>query len=181
MWILLWNYFSVSISIARFIFSIVQNLRGRPEGEESNKRRKRKRKNNIKMYLKDSSWNVDWVHLVLDKIQWRVLVKKVMNFHVPLSWWGFLTGWATISLLKRGRHAYFLMYRNPKRFQSVRTIYSIHLGLLKESREDDVWITNWKNCGRQRSWPIWSIGKNWDKPRENTFKIRGVQAEKPCF
>jgi hypothetical protein len=49
------NHFLSVYPIANYIFSIVQNLRGGSEGEESNNRRKHKRENNIKIDLRDSS------------------------------------------------------------------------------------------------------------------------------
>jgi hypothetical protein len=39
---------------------------------------------NIKMDLRELGWGgTDWIDLAQDKIQWRVLVKIVINFRVP--------------------------------------------------------------------------------------------------
>jgi hypothetical protein len=39
---------------------------------------------NIKMNCREMGWEfVDWIHLAQDRVQWRVLVNKVMNLRVP--------------------------------------------------------------------------------------------------
>jgi hypothetical protein len=48
---------------------------------------------NIKIDLREIGCDgVDWVDLVQDRDQWRVLVNTVMNFRVPLNAWKFLSG-----------------------------------------------------------------------------------------
>jgi hypothetical protein len=40
--------------------------------------------NNIKTYLREIGWDgMDWIDLVQDGDQWRVLVNTVMNLRVP--------------------------------------------------------------------------------------------------
>jgi hypothetical protein len=44
------------------------------------KRPKRNKKNNIKMDFREIRWNgMDWIDLVQDRDQWRVLLNTVMN------------------------------------------------------------------------------------------------------
>jgi hypothetical protein len=39
---------------------------------------------NIKMDHREIEWDgMDWIYLAYGRDQWRVLVNKVMNFHVP--------------------------------------------------------------------------------------------------
>jgi hypothetical protein len=41
-------------------------------------------KNNIKMNLKDITWEcLDWIHLAQDRVQWWAIVNTVMNFRAP--------------------------------------------------------------------------------------------------
>jgi hypothetical protein len=53
---------------------------------------RRRCKDNIRMNLRKIEWKiVDWIHLALDRDQWRALVKTVMNLRVPLKTGNFLT------------------------------------------------------------------------------------------
>jgi hypothetical protein len=57
---------------------------GKPERKRPLGRPKRRWEDNIRMYLRLVGWqNVDWMRLVQDVDQWRVLVNTVMNFWVP--------------------------------------------------------------------------------------------------
>jgi len=39
---------------------------------------------NIRMYLREIGWEVvDWMHLAQDRVQWRTLVKTVVDLRVP--------------------------------------------------------------------------------------------------
>lgn len=38
---------------------------------------------NIKMYLKEIGWKVNWICLAQDIEQWHALLNMVMNLHVP--------------------------------------------------------------------------------------------------
>jgi hypothetical protein len=39
---------------------------------------------NIKIDLREIGWDgVDWIHLALDRDQWRALLNTVMNLRVP--------------------------------------------------------------------------------------------------
>jgi hypothetical protein len=57
----------------------MQPERKRPLGRFTNKW-----ESNIKMDLRKIRWSVmDWIHLSLDKDQWKALVNTVMNLRVP--------------------------------------------------------------------------------------------------
>jgi hypothetical protein len=59
-------------------------LVGKPEGKGPLVRPRRKRADNIKIDLRGIGWDgVDWIHLTLDRDQWRTLVYTVMNLRVP--------------------------------------------------------------------------------------------------
>jgi ribosome biogenesis protein Nip4 len=54
-----------------------------PEGERPLGRLKRRWEDNIRMDLREIGWeDVDWIHLVQDRDQWRVVVNTVMNLRV---------------------------------------------------------------------------------------------------
>jgi hypothetical protein len=50
------------------------------------------------MDLREIGWeDVDWMHLALDRNQWRALVNTVMNFRIPQKVGNFLTSQVTVS------------------------------------------------------------------------------------
>jgi hypothetical protein len=56
----------------------LENLKGEPLG-----RSRRRWKDNIRMDLREIGWeDVDWIHLVQDRGQWRRLVKAVKKLQV---------------------------------------------------------------------------------------------------
>jgi len=56
----------------------------RREGTRPLGRSRRGWENNIKMDLKEMGWyGAEWMHLALDRDQWRTLVNTVMNLRVP--------------------------------------------------------------------------------------------------
>jgi hypothetical protein len=56
----------------------------KPEGKSPLRRPKRRRADNIKMFLRDIVWGgVDWIDLAEDRDQWRALVNMVMKIQVP--------------------------------------------------------------------------------------------------
>jgi hypothetical protein len=60
-----------------------RNLVGKPEGKRPLRRLTTKRKNNIKMDLRERECDgMDWIDLAQDRHQWRVLVKTVINLRV---------------------------------------------------------------------------------------------------
>jgi hypothetical protein len=59
-------------------------LVGKPEGMRSLGRPRRRRKDNIKMDLREAGWGgMDWINLAQDRDRWRALVNRVMNLRVP--------------------------------------------------------------------------------------------------
>jgi hypothetical protein len=60
-------------------------------------RPKRRREDSVRMGLRDVGWEcVDWIHLALDRDQWRAVVITVMNLRVPQKVGNFLTSWVTV-------------------------------------------------------------------------------------
>jgi hypothetical protein len=56
----------------------------KPEGKRPLGRPKRRRDDNIKMYLQDVGCRgMDWIDLAQDRDRWRELVNAVMNLRVP--------------------------------------------------------------------------------------------------
>jgi hypothetical protein len=59
-------------------------LVGKPEGKRPLGRPRRRRDDNIKMYLQEVGGDrVDWMELAQDRDRWRTLVGTVRNFRVP--------------------------------------------------------------------------------------------------
>jgi hypothetical protein len=59
-------------------------LVGKPEGKKPLGRLRRRWVNNDKMDIRDIGWGgMDWMDLVQDRGQWRVLVYRVMNLRIP--------------------------------------------------------------------------------------------------
>jgi hypothetical protein len=57
---------------------------------------------NIKMDLWEIRWEgVDWIHLAQDRVQWRVLLKTVMNFQAAYNVGNLLVSRMTVSLSGR--------------------------------------------------------------------------------
>jgi hypothetical protein len=65
-------------------------LVARPDGKRSLGRTKRRREDNIKMYLQEMGWeSMDWFDLPLARD--RALVLAVMNLRIPYNVGNFLT------------------------------------------------------------------------------------------
>jgi hypothetical protein len=63
---------------------LIESLLGKPEGKRPPGRRRLRWEDNIRMDLREIVWEVvDWMHLALDRDQWRVLMNTVMNLRVP--------------------------------------------------------------------------------------------------
>jgi hypothetical protein len=59
-------------------------LVGKSEGKRLLGRPRRKWMDNVKIDLRETGWgDVDWIDLARDRVQWRALVKAVMNVLVP--------------------------------------------------------------------------------------------------
>jgi hypothetical protein len=59
-------------------------LVGRPEGKRPLGRPRRRWEDNIKLDLREIGIDeANWIRLVQDRVQWRALVKTVMNLRVP--------------------------------------------------------------------------------------------------
>jgi hypothetical protein len=66
------------------ILNVYRLLVGKPEGERTLGRPRRRWTDNIKMDLLEIGLNVvDWIGLAQDKYRWRALVNSVMNLRVP--------------------------------------------------------------------------------------------------
>jgi hypothetical protein len=55
----------------------------RPEERRPIGRPRRRWKDNIKMYLQQVEWGMDWIELAQDRDRWRAVVNAVMNLRVP--------------------------------------------------------------------------------------------------
>jgi hypothetical protein len=59
-------------------------LVGKPEGQTSLGRPRRRWEGNIKMDLREIGWDVvDWIDKAQDKNQWRALLTTALNLRVP--------------------------------------------------------------------------------------------------
>jgi hypothetical protein len=59
-------------------------LVGKPEGNRSLGRSRRRWVNNIKMDLRDIGFDgMDWIYLAQDREHWRALVNTILNLRVP--------------------------------------------------------------------------------------------------
>jgi hypothetical protein len=69
--------------------SLYRVLMGKSEGKIPLGRPRRRRKDGIKMDLREIGWGgVEWNHLAQDRDRWRAVVNAVMNLRVlaPRSW-----------------------------------------------------------------------------------------------
>jgi hypothetical protein len=64
---------------------------GRAEGKKPLGRPKCKWEDSNKIDLREIEWDMDWIHLVQDREQWRTLVNTVMNIRVPYNFGNFLS------------------------------------------------------------------------------------------
>ena len=68
-------------------------LVGKPEGNRSLGRPRRRWEDNIKMDLQEGvSGGMDWIKPAQDRDRWRALANAVMNLRVPQNARCFLTG-----------------------------------------------------------------------------------------
>jgi hypothetical protein len=58
-------------------------LVARPEGRRPLERPRRRWEDNIKMYLQEVGWDIDWIELVQDRGKWWAVVNVVVNLRVP--------------------------------------------------------------------------------------------------
>jgi hypothetical protein len=57
---------------------------GKPDGRRPLGRPRRRRLDNIRMYLVEVNWSdVDWIGLAQHRDRWRALVNSVLNLRVP--------------------------------------------------------------------------------------------------
>jgi hypothetical protein len=59
-------------------------LVGKPKGKRPPGRQRRRRRENIKMYLMEIGWGgMDWIDLAQDTDHWTTLVNSMMKLRVP--------------------------------------------------------------------------------------------------
>jgi hypothetical protein len=58
-------------------------LAGRPEERRPLGRPRHRWEDNIKMYLQEVGWGMEWIELAQDRERWWALVNAVMNLRVP--------------------------------------------------------------------------------------------------
>jgi len=64
--------------------SVDRVLDGRPEGKRPLARPRRRRKDNIKMNLRETGIDgAIWIRLSQDRVRWGALVNAVMNLRIP--------------------------------------------------------------------------------------------------
>jgi hypothetical protein len=66
-------------------------LVGRPEGRRPLGRPGSRWEDNIKMYLQDVGWGMDWIELAQDRDRWHAVVNPAMNLRVPKNAGNFST------------------------------------------------------------------------------------------
>jgi hypothetical protein len=77
---------------------------GKPEDNRPLERPRRRWLNNIKIELRGRGWgDMDWIDVVQDRNQWRVLVNTAMNLLVPCSAGKFLSSCTTGGLSRRAQ------------------------------------------------------------------------------
>jgi len=54
-------------------------LVGKSEGKRLLRNPRHRWKDNIRMDLRETGWEVDWIYLAQDRVQWQALVNMVMN------------------------------------------------------------------------------------------------------
>jgi hypothetical protein len=55
----------------------------KPEEKRPLGRHRRRWEDNIKVYLQEMGWSMDWLDPAQNRDRWRTLVKAVMNLRVP--------------------------------------------------------------------------------------------------
>jgi hypothetical protein len=56
---------------------------GKPEEKRPLGKPRRRWKDNIKMYIQELGWGIDWIDLALDWDRWWALVRAVLKLRVP--------------------------------------------------------------------------------------------------
>ena len=62
---------------------VYRGLVGKPEVRSPLERPRRRWKNNIKMFLREVGWDMDWIDLALERYRWRAVVNAVIKLRVP--------------------------------------------------------------------------------------------------
>jgi hypothetical protein len=59
-------------------------MMGKPEEKRQVGRPRRGWEDNIKMNIREKGWRgMDWIKMVPDRGQWRVVVNTAINLHIP--------------------------------------------------------------------------------------------------